>query len=350
MTLTVTLRRHRHRHHHRHRRGRVPPDLLYRLLLALPSAQYRRRRTSVRSPSSPTSAIPEPSPSRLSVPRRLLRAGTELLRRLGEEVRVGRGGRSEGRLRRRGGLGRGSLGVAAGGGLRVRLVLPLGMVVLAGLVGREGGEGLDGRGGGAVVGSLGLLLEAGRRFVPAEGTNGLAIGEKVSEGKEDAPSEILKERGARLVRRDNAKNLETSIVGHFLSVAGGSTVRLSTQSVSSPETRGGGKGRRENAHWLVLRRVAQPNMPQRREGDVTDVDPPNLEDALPLVACPNVRGHRVVDRGEHLSHTGEVTAAGGKRRRRMSVARMKELCANSELLPMTTAKEGWQGKRQRTSH
>lgn len=50
-------------------------------------------------------------------------------------------------------------------------------------------------------------------------------------------------------------------------------------------------------------------MTETGERDVLDVDPANLEDPLPLVGGPDVARRLIVDRREHLSHAGKVSAA-----------------------------------------
>lgn len=50
-------------------------------------------------------------------------------------------------------------------------------------------------------------------------------------------------------------------------------------------------------------------MAQRRQRDVFDVDPSDLEHALPLVRRPDVRRHGIVDGSLHLGNAGKVAAA-----------------------------------------
>ena len=48
---------------------------------------------------------------------------------------------------------------------------------------------------------------------------------------------------------------------------------------------------------------------QTRERDILDVDPLDFKHSLPLVGRPDVRGHGIVDRREHLRHARKVAAA-----------------------------------------
>jgi hypothetical protein len=122
------------------------------------------------------------------------------------------------------------------------LRLSLRVVVLSRLVRREVGANTAGRRAvTATAVRLSLLLKAGGGFVPTRSrkrgnNNGRWEGRKGKKGK-DAPSEILQERRARLVSRNDTEDLKSGIVRHFLSVARGGTVHpdwhLSSVSSSS---------------------------------------------------------------------------------------------------------------------
>ena len=55
--------------------------------------------------------------------------------------------------------------------------------------------------------------------------------------------------------------------------------------------------------------ILQPDMTKGGVRDISNKDPSDLENALPLVRSPHSTAPSVIDRCQHLSHTTEVPAS-----------------------------------------